>query len=170
MKRYIAFLLTLLTVFGLIGCTDSSSEDFIYPVSFYYCANLDTTDNFNDIYVQEIHEGSPYINDRTGLLTQYLNGPYSENSENPFPAGLTLISIEQIGSTVHITLSEHISRLDGLDLTLACACLSMTLFDLCSCDCVEIRANGSLLAGSESVTITKDDLVLTDAVISVPTD
>lgn len=64
--------------------------------------------------------------------------------------------------TASIVLSTQITKLTGIELTLACSCLSLTLFELTKCNSVEISVDGQMLAGQPSVLIHRDDLIFVD--------
>lgn len=170
MKRNIVLLLVISLVFSLLGCNHSSDKDFIEPVAFYYCTEFGTNENFDDVFMTEIHEGSNYAGDRIALLNRYLAGPYTDGSVSPFPVGLSIISLKTDQETICIVLSDQITELQGLSLTLACACLSQTIFELYSCDCVEISVSNGTLDGSESIRIYKDDLLFADSTYTVAED
>lgn len=54
------------------------------------------------------------------------------------------------------------SQLENIELSVAIVCLSTTLFKLTDCEEVELRINGDLINGTESVTITQDHLYMLD--------
>ncbi len=162
MRRNIAMFLIFTLIIGLFGCKGSTDKDLIVPVAFYYCNDLESKEDFSNIFVKELREGDGYQNDKLALLNQYVAGPDSENLTNPFPSDLVVLSVETNRDTTRILLDEQIAKLSGLELTLACTCLSLTLFDLYPCSSVEISANNSLLDGQESILITNDTLIFSD--------
>lgn len=162
MKRITLSIMILSLFISLCGCGQASEPDVVMPTAFYYHTDLDSKEDFNDIFVAEIREGIQYQNDHILLLNSYFSGPDSENLVNPFPSGLETVSFEIKDDTTYIVLSEKIAKLSALDLTMACSCLSLTLFELTQCDYVQISAENNLLADQEFITIGRDTLLLSD--------
>lgn len=169
MKRYLAILLILCLLFCACG-RQSEDEDIQNPVSFYYHSNLESEDGFSNIIVAEIREGSGYEDATLDLLDLYLKGPVYGDLVNPYPAGVCVDSLAVYKDHMSITLSKEFSQLSGLELTLACTCLSMTLYELYDCSSVEISAKDSLLDGQDSVVYEKQDLLLSDDGYASPED
>ena len=164
MKRMIALVLSVLLLFGCVGCGQGASRDLKDPVTFYYLADPELDSSFDSSFVTEIHEGSSYSQDRISLLNFYFRGPYAEGAVSPFPKQLRVITIDQPGKAVQILLNDEITTLTGLDLTLACACLSQTVFDLYDCRAVEIRSESGQIDGKEFIRIEAENMIFRDSV------
>ena len=65
-------------------------------------------------------------------------------------------------NTLYVTVSKELAQLSGLELTLACSCLSMTCMELTGAENIVISAENSLLDGQKSITMNKDTLLLID--------
>ena len=165
MRRYFAIILITLTMFSLCACKQDNTE-FNEPVTFFYCCDVTnesvSDDTFHNVFVAEIREGSGYKDDLPSLLTLYLQGPHSEELVSPFPTGLRVVSAYADSERVLIVFSDAIDSLTGLDLTIACSCLALTVFDSNECDYIEIAAETKPLDEQESIVITRDSLVLAD--------
>lgn len=161
MKRTVTFMLVLFILLSFTACS-SSADDLERPVAFYYCNNLESEDDFENVFIMELHEGVGYEDNRPALLSLYLAGPVNERYISPFPSGLKIISIKKENTNIQVVLSDEISELTGLDLILACTCLSKTIFGLYPCDRVTIAAATTQLDNRASITIRKETLVLTD--------
>lgn len=165
MKRCIILFLILLNLFSFAGCKQKKT-DFVEPVVFYYCSDI--TDNnisdasFHNVFVPETHEGAGFSNDAVGLLSLYLNGPLAQDLVSPFPSGMTVIAVQTNNEKTTIILSDEFAELTGLDLTIACTCLAMTVFQWNECDFVEISAESVLLDKQSSITIEREKLVFSD--------
>lgn len=159
MKRIIAFILSFLLLPTLWGCQEK--ETFQTPVAFYYQAGE------LDYHVQctairsEIREGAEYTS-LAETVNVYLQGPESQDLQNPFPIGLRLVSAEIRDDTLYLTLSDHLGTLSGLPLTMACSCLVMTSLELTGVTNVNIRTENQLLDGEKSITINRENLGLLD--------
>lgn len=162
MKRMMFIIMFVLFVLPLLGCNNASEVEIISPCNFYYHNDLDSKENFNDVFICEIREKSHYADDLVQLLNDYFTGPQTENLVNPYPAGLTVISVYTEQDTTYIMLNDHISTLSGIDLTMAYTCLSLTLFDLTDCEYVEISAEKGLPANQDSVLFEKSMVIFTD--------
>ena len=162
MKRITLTFMALILLFSFCGCGQTSDPDIITPTAFYYHNNLDEKEEFNNVFVAEIREGALYQNDHISLLNNYLDGPESENLINPFPHGLEVVSLDTKKDTAYIVLSDQIAKINSIDFTMACSCLSLTLFELTQCNYVQISAENSLLSDQESILISRDTLMLAD--------
>ena len=170
MKRIATLLfLSLLMVSSFSACQNSKS-DMQKPVAFYYCNNLDSKEDFEHVFVAELHEGYGYEDNKPALLSLYLAGPENERYVSPFPVGMRLISVQKEDATVQIVLSDEIGTLTGLDLILACTCLSKTVFDLYPCDRVSISAETVQLDSQDVITMHRDSSVFTDNAYPTVTD
>lgn len=162
MKKLIIFFLTAAIICALFGCGQNPESELILPVAFYYHSDLDEKENFNEVFVSELREGSNFQNDPLALINLYLAGPNSERLINPFPSDLSAHKLETKDNTASIVLSTQITKLSGIDLTMACSCLTLTLFELTECTSVEISVEGQLLSGQQSILIHHDDLIFAD--------
>lgn len=169
MKRFALIILFPTLIISLFGCGKSAEPELILPIALYYHNDLDDKDNFNEVFVSEIREGADWQNDHMLLLNNYFLGPESDNLINPFPTDLTVVSLSNNGNTTNIVLSDQITKLTGMDLTMACSCLSLTLFELTQCDFVEIAAEDNLIADQEVIVIGRESLLMSDEVI-LPTE
>lgn len=161
MKRLFLITIALVIVISLCGC-NKKAEDFTEPVSFYYCNDISSKEDFEHVFVSETREGAGYTDNKPALLSLYLNGPEQENLVSPFPAELTLISVQHSNNRVSVILSDQLADISGLDLSIACTCLSMTVLELYGCEAVEISAEHKLLDEQRSIVFTADKLVLSD--------
>ena len=62
-----------------------------------------------------------------------------------------------------VILNDATARLTGLDLTIACACLTATVCDMTGVQMVTIKAETQLLDGNKSITMQRDHLLLLDS-------
>lgn len=164
MNRTIALVLSVVLLLCCVGCGQNADHDLKDPVTFYYLVNPELDSSFDSGFVPEVHEGSEYVHDRISLLNFYFDGPYNEDSVSPFPKNLHAVTIESTSDCVQILVSNHFSDLKGLDLTLASACLSQTLFELYDCQAVEIRTEGGQIDDKEFIRIEAENLIFHDSV------
>ena len=162
MKRLFCILLVTILVTGLWGC-DSNQPRLNAPVEFYYCydTTLATYTMSDGVVASEQRESTGY-EDTAKLLDLYLQGPLDPKLRSPFPAGITVIQLALNETVAEIALSQQLADLSGYDLTLACACLAMTVMELTQAEAVQISAEDKTLWGNPFIMISKDQLVFLD--------
>lgn len=167
MKQTFIFLLIIIMLVTMCACNQKDVEH-LQPVNFYYHSDLTSENRFDTIFMPEIRESAGYDNATIDLLNLYLAGPIYGDLQNPFPVGLTVLSLNAQNKQTAITLSSEFSQLRGLDLSLACSCLCMTLFELFDCQRVMILCENTLPDGLGYIVIDKEDLVLYDDTYQAP--
>ena len=165
MKRLTAFLLLFLMLFSLCAC--SQEKEIVYPVTYHYLRSPLPGDEIShgaadSVIATDVRDGNGYQNDYTYLLDIYLLGPLDRNCRSPFPVGTNLKNLSLENGAATILLSDDFAELSGIDLTLACSCLTLTVMDMTGVESVTIRAEDSLLDGKESITMDASMLILVD--------
>ena len=158
MRRIVCILLAAVLLCAA-GCSGQRSS-IERPVSYYYCTTAESYEALRKSVSFEVRDGSAYGDDLQGLLNDYLRGPESDGLVNPFPDNCTVRSIQESDLDVRILLSSGFSRLSGIDLTLACVCMSLTVFELSDCQSVSIGVQDALLDGKNEITLHRDDILL----------
>lgn len=161
MNRIVSILLIITLLCCIVGCS-SSDEEILQPVNFYYCNDPITFHGTYDVITPEVRESINY-DDIVKLIDLYLDGPISDGYSSPFPPSVTVSKLTQNNKILNITLSSEFSNLTGIELTLACTCLSTTLFELTDAKSIVISANDALLDDAESVVLIRDTLVFSDS-------
>jgi len=161
MKRMIVLICVLVLIAVLCGCTKNNT-DIKAPVNFFYANKEIVYNTESSVLSAEVREYAGLEENTIGLFDLYLRGPSSENLYSPFPVGSSVVNTIQSGKNLHIILNDSFATLKGLDLTIACACLSMTAMELTGCDVVEISSENALLDENQSITITRESLQLID--------
>lgn len=157
MKRYASLLLLL--AFLLTGCAPAQPRD---PANFYYCRIEPTYDGADGLICPEQREVLGIRDDLDALLEAYFSGPASDGLELPFPRETAVVGWEMVRNSLHIELSEAFAQLTGIDLTIACACISKTFLELTDATTVRIRAGGVLMNGSQEIIMSENNLKLID--------
>lgn len=161
MKRARCLLAVAVILFSLCAC-GNTGNDFDAPVEFYYPCVKVTYGASDSVISSEIREGQGYTEDLYALLELYFRGPESPALRSPFPDDLILEAAEINGSRLLITLSPSFAELTGSELTIACACLTMTALKLADIDSVEILAEDTLLDGNRSIIMDESCILLLD--------
>ena len=140
MKKILSALLLLTIAVSLCACSDTQKVEV--PVYFYYPAKTVSYGTQDGVITPEKRESKDFINDPTGLLNLYLQGPADNSLQNPFPKELSVRSYAVLDTEVILELSPQFSEISGLDLTLACASLGKTIFRMTDTEKVTIFTEG----------------------------
>ena len=157
MKRFLSVLLAGILIFTMSGCGQGARND---KVSFYYPRAEFRYGDPQGVMVPETHDVSGHSDDLRYLLALYLQGPSDQELLDPFPAGTILVDVLLEEETAFITLSSGAAVLEGIELTIACACLAETCFAITDVQQVHIK---SLVAASGQyvdTVITRDSVLL----------
>lgn len=166
MKRYICLVIMLLLLLSAcVNVTDHEANTIL----FYYPRKTITYGKTDSVIASEIRDEYSDTDDFYKLLALYLKGPNSTELRSPFPAGLQLVQAKQDGQVVDIILNSALDTLSGLEKTLACACLSMTCFELTDAETVCISTEAGIAAGESPIIIEKSSLLLLDDGATAPT-
>ena len=155
MKRFLSLLVVLAMALTLTACTESDALTFYYvrDESAYQFGSSE------GVIAGEYREAAGHVHDLRYLLILYLHGPVSENLRSPFPNGTSLVDLEQTTEGLTIHLSSIASAMKGTDLTLACASIARTCFEITDVQSVTIIATGF---GEVMMTMNRDSLLLVD--------
>ena len=157
MKKLICFLLACLLVFPLAGCIKKTKDS---EVPFYYRRAEFDYGTPDGIMAKELHDVAGHTDDLKYLLALYLQGPSDQELVLPFPDGIILVDFAQEGQTVDVTLSSIATRLDDMDLTIACVCLAETCFAISDAQQIHIQSLVSAAGKSVDTTITRGSVLL----------
>lgn len=160
MKKLSIVFVLLFLLAGFGACMHQSNLK--EPVTFYYLRPEYSYGNNGSIMGSEQRECSGHGSDLNYLLSLYLTGPLDDTLLSPFPPGVELEEVKLQDQVLTIALSKSANLLSGMDLTIACSCLSTTCFELTNADQIAITSPASDNHEGISVTISRDSLTLTD--------
>ena len=169
MKRFLSFLLIIALCLPLLACAKEAVR-IQEPVSFYYRRQDLAYGEENSVILSEMREAAGRLNAPEYLLQEYLAGPISEGLAHTFSNGTTLVHYVCDSTKATLTLSSHIANLSGMDLTIACACLTLTVMELLDVETVEIRAEDALLNDAEAIIMDRESLLFLDDSAIKPAD
>ena len=161
MKKLITCILLLCICVSFFGC--KSKQALTSPVPYYYRRMELSYEGSGSVIAAEQRESRGHENDIGYLLSQFLKGPESSAFSRTFPLGTQLISFEHSDLEAHIVLTDIFAGLTGMDLTIACACITMTVIELTGVQTVHIRTESQLLNNMQTITMDKSSLVLFDS-------
>lgn len=158
-KQILALTLTGLLL-GLSGCAQTSREGAAEEYKVYFSA---LEDRYAAMAVgYETWEQPEDTQPVSGLLRALFQGPTTQNLTSPFPDGVRLLSWELKEGCLHLDLSEQYGSLTGVDLTIADACLTLTLCQVADVDSVYVTVEGSEIPYRPIQQLTSSDLLLSN--------
>lgn len=163
MKKRLIALFLLIALCACWGCQEKpAQETMVSPARFYYKpldGQYGSTQGATDFEYRETagHEG-----DYDWIFSLYFAGPQSPELAAPFQKSTELVSAEFSGTQLRLVVSENLADLSGVDLTMACACITLTGLALPGVETVSIRAQGHALDGKREIVMGQDDLLLED--------
>ena len=152
--------ISLFVVFS--SACSTATANYESPINFYYIHNDLEFGTESGVIKATIRESKGHTDDYTFLINQYLNGPISYDCISPFPAGTTLEELSWDQNRVQIVLSPHITTLNGIDLIVACSCLTKTVTEMTGINTVQIRSSRGLLNGEQVLTLSADSFIFWD--------
>ena len=96
------------------------------------------------------------------LVDALLSPPETQGLATPFPEGVRLLSWEVEEGRLHLDLSEQYGGLSGVDLTVADACLTLTLCQVEGVESVYVTVEGREIPYRRVQQLGPDGLLLTD--------
>ena len=150
----------------LCGCTEQAETDFPGNGNFYYLRNELQFHSSEGHITSEKRAVSNMEDDLETLLNTYLAGPENEELLSPFPKNTSVKNITHKSSIFSIQLSNNFSELTGYDLTVACACLTLTIQEFVDAKLIQISAENSMLDGNKHISMNADSILLLDDIIS----
>lgn len=163
MKKTLCLILAMLL---LTGCVPGNNK-IVEPVTFYYCNRNISYTGTEDVISKEIRDGDGMNGDLYQLISMYLEGPDSDELYCNIPAGTEVKAVDIRYGIVYLVLSESFTALTGMDLSLTCTCLALTLYSLTEADAVSISAENGLLDGELTITIMESDILLLDESLNI---
>lgn len=159
MKRLTAIILLITLCAGLFGCHAQADHP---SCTFYYFRTDPKFSGINGVIAPEQRQLSGGENDLDVLLELYLQGPMSQNLENPLPDSCPVPNWELSDGTLFLSFSQELAQLSGMDLTLAASCLARTFLELTGAESLVLTAEGKLLNGEAALVLSRDQLILRD--------
>ena len=160
MKRVIACLLIFVSV--LLGGCAGDKPEIRKPAAFYYRRAEVRYGTADGVVAPEIRESDGFQDNLTALLNRYIQGPQSPELVNVFPKGSWVLSVSVSEELVLVHLNHAFSQLSGMNLTIACACMTKTVTDLTGVQTVRISAEVGNLGGAQYITVYGDEIVFED--------
>ena len=137
MKRIIPIALLLTLTLCCLGCQSENDTQH----AFYYLRTEETIAyGKEDALIAAVPQEFGPDMELDTIVQLYLDGPVEENLRSPFPRGTYLLSVTTQNDTLTLILSREFSTLDGIQLTVASACLTATCRDLTGFEKIQVRS------------------------------
>ena len=159
MKRILACLLIFCLLLPFAGC---AKPQFQTPGSFYYRRTEITYGSIDGVIAPEIRELARIDGDIDAILAEYLKGPQSFGLESPFPRDTKVEQWSLDNGTLVLTMSQSFAAISGVELTIACACMTRTMLGLLDITQVQFQVPEGLLGGERLLTYSDGLLSLSD--------
>lgn len=162
MKRLLCMMLALITILIFCGCTTDDPVNSA-DVSFYYIKTELEFSSDTPVLVRLARNIDLPEGNYGEIIRIYLNGPTTYDCVSPFPGGTELVDWHIDGERAYVILSPHMGTLTSVEQTVASACLARTVFELTHADSVQIKVNGGLICGKESISFHADSFAFFDS-------
>lgn len=159
MKRLFSLILALSLAICLPGCRKS---EFRSPGTFYFYRSDTEFSGTDGVLAPETRELAGIENDLDAILALYCQGPRSAHLESPILKDAPVPSHTLADGTLTLRFSRAFADLEGMELTVAAACLARTFLGLTGAERLVLTADGGLLNGETTMTVTLSDLALRD--------
>ena len=161
MRKFLCILLSLVCLFGILGCSREEKIPENAVTVYFKTANY-------DYGAEEGMIGKTYLDtnghedDYSYLINTYLHTTPAEGFASTFPQGVSLVRFRLESLTANVTLSNHMKDCTGMDLTIALTCLTRTIISMTGCQEVILSAEDTLLNGEKFITLNADSFLLSD--------
>lgn len=159
MKKNLCLLLSLALLLTLVGC---GKESVRVPGEFYYRRTATVYGTENGVIAPEVRELASIESDPEAILDLYLKGPVSIGLESPFPRDSRVENWQIQDRTLVLTMNEAFTAISGVELTIACVCITRTMLGILDVDQVRFLSEDTLLNGQKELTLSADLISLTD--------
>lgn len=167
MKRIIAAVLTV-SIFLCFSACEQESVKIQDPVNFYYRRSELVFGADDGVIAPQPAESAGHEEDYIWLLKEYLKGPTSDGFARTFPFGTNLLSLTLEDNNADVLLTAAFSQLHDMELTIACACITMTVIELTGVETVTIHTNYANLDGVSQIIMDSSCLLLIDVSAAAP--
>lgn len=161
MKRGLCLLSVLILLLSLLGCS-AQNKTPAGGVAFYYQQSAIQPAQSGSIISKDMHILSDPDSNYTSILNTYLQGPISDPLHRIFPTGIVLSRLNVEKKNTDVVLGGSFSSLKGMELTIFCACLTLTVCDLTGTQQVSIYYETDYPESDPAVVMRPEEIVLLD--------
>lgn len=159
MKKIFCVLLIFALLLPLAAC---GRDELREPGNFYYRRTETAFGEADPVIAPEQKELSAWSREPQSLLALYFAGPTTEALVAPYPRDTRVVRWDITDSTLTLTMNDAFAAMTGVELTLACACITKTFLELLPVEQVRFQAESALLDGDKSLLFSHDLIRLSD--------
>ena len=168
MRRYVKPLMTVLlcglALYALFHTPQNRPEDAKDRLVCYFATQLEKAAGKDAIASESVEEslldGLDTEQQLRVLMRILLDGPQSDGLQAIFPPHTSLLDVSLTNYTARVNLSGEYGQLSGIDLSLADACVTLTLTQLPAVYRVQLLADGEELDYRDKKLLRGDDALL----------
>ena len=161
MKKF-SLLLCGILLFQLLCACNTKQEEFEKPVSFYYENRVISYNSSAGVVGFETREGQNLCESTMAIVSEYLQGPKSEELQNLLPQDTQLISCLSVGELVNAELRFDTTNLSDINLITVSAAMLMTLHDCMGAQSLYLSVVDPHQENRTDIIISMDDIALMD--------
>jgi len=154
------FIYCALCISLLLLCGCGNTKEIQEPVTVFYCTDSVSFQSETSVFASEVRDYSVGGGNLRDFLNVYLSGPDTDALYSPFPSGSWIVSLSEENHTIYLHLNNQFSRLAPNELTVACTCLAMTIFELTESETVNFLVDNT---HTPIISLTKDNIKLIDS-------
>lgn len=163
MKKLSILLCCILLLQILCAC-GKTEEVMRQPVTFYY-RNAEVEYNTSGgVIGYEIREAAFCMGSKELLIQEYLTGPNAESLRNPVPEDAKLVKFYTENRESYLVFSQEFAELSGIDLSVCCSCILLTLNDFANVQTIHVSAENSLLDEKKEFVLSMGNIEFTDII------
>lgn len=159
-KRYSLYIIIILLL-SLCSCAVKQQPPE-GSVAFYYQRSSIHPAESNAVISKDYQVLSVPSSDYISVLKTYLQGPVSDPLHRVFPTGITLIELDIHGKQADVVLSGTFDALEGMEQTIFCACLTLTVCDLTGAEQLSIYREQDAADGEPVSVMRPEEIILLD--------
>ena len=161
MRNFLSVILIFVILLTGTACQEKPEEP-VSTVTVYYKASQISYGTSDGVIIPYALDATGHEADNVYLLNTYFANIPPEKYAATFPPSTRVVSLNLDGLTAKIVLNEEFAKLTGLNLSIACACLTQTVIALTECHEVIISAENAQLDGNNFITLNRDSYLLLD--------
>lgn len=164
MKRVLILLLSAVLLLATACTSPNHSEPVENGTPIYFLAPVDTVKGSDALQCSmepiNVPATASLEEQATAITERVLLGSSDGSLQSPFPEDTKLLSITVRDRRVYVDLAGSFARMDGVALTLADYCLTLSLSAIDGIESVTITSSGRMLAQQPRQVFRERDVVL----------
>ena len=161
MKKGCCLYLIVILLLSLCSCAVERQPPEGSVAFYYQRSSIDPAES-GGVISKDYQVLSVPSSDYISVLKTYLQGPVSDPLHRVFPTGITLIELDIHGKQADVVLGGTFGALEGMDRTIFCACLTLTVCDLTGAEQLSIYREQDETAGEPVSVMRPEEIVLLD--------